>query len=125
MAQGAAKGAGLSVGTSEVHDPKLARCAAAATSAREVAEALDAKLVRGVRVIANPPTFDALYGELQKALREAKGGTFFLYFAGHALRRGDDLLLTVGESEVEGAKGCVSLADVIDLLRRASLAHAL
>src|SRR5579871_5769398 len=118
MARSDEKSTGLSVGATEYTDKKLLRCPAAAASAREVAEALDSKLVRGVRVLANPPTGDLLFTDVQRAVQEARGGSFFFYFAGHALRRGDDVLLAVGESEVEGAKGCVPLSDVLDIVRR-------
>src|SRR4029079_10916805 len=117
MAQNVVKGAGLSVGVTEYKDAKLERCKAAATSAREVADALDPKVVRDVRVIANPATGDTLFGDLQKAVGAAKGGAFFFYFAGHALRRGDDLLLAVCDSELEAKSGCVPLSDVLDIIR--------
>jgi hypothetical protein len=125
MAEPAIKGAGISVGVADYKDRKLCQCPAAAASAGEVASALDAKLVRRVRVITNPPDFDALFGEITKTARDAKGGTFFFYFAGHALRRGDDLLLAVTHSEHEGSKGCVPLSDVLDIVRRAQVQSSL
>ncbi len=118
MAQNLLKAAGLSVGVTAYKDPRLTRCPAAAASARDVTEALDPKLVRGVRLLVDPATNDTLFDALQKAAREAKGGAFFFYFAGHAMRRGEELLLAVGDSELEGARGCVPLSDVLDILRR-------
>lgn len=121
MARNVVKGAGLSVGVTEYRDAKLTRCPAASASAREVAAALDPAVMRGPRVLTDPATNDTFFDALQKTAREAKGGAFFFYFAGHALRRGDDLLLTVCDSELEGARGCVPLSDVLDILRKAPI----
>jgi hypothetical protein len=99
------KGAGLSIGVAEYNDRTLSACPAALESAREVARALNPDLVPEVRVVMNPPSADALFKDLDKTIRSARGGAFFLYFAGHAIRREDDLLLTAATSEFKDAKG--------------------
>lgn len=124
MAESASTGAGLCVGVEHYQDPKLGPLPAACASAREVADALDPKLVKGVEVMQDVATNDDLFRALQRTLRAARGGAFFFYFAGHALRRGDDLLLALGESEVLGAKGCVPWSDIEDLLKRERVARA-
>jgi hypothetical protein len=125
MDASAIKGAGLSVGVAEYNDKVLSACPAALDSARDVARALNPDLVPEVRVVTNPPSADALFRDLEKTIRSARGGAFFLYFAGHALRREDEILLAAATSEFKEAKGCVPLSDIVNLLRREQVARAL
>jgi hypothetical protein len=125
MTESAIKGAGLSVGVAEYNDKVLSACPAALDSAREVARALNPDLVPEVRVVTNPPSADALFKDLEKTIRSARGGAFFLYFAGHALRREDEILLAAATSEFKDAKGCVPLSDIVSLLRREQVARSL
>ncbi|HEY6464334.1 MAG TPA: hypothetical protein VIY73_29405, partial [Polyangiaceae bacterium] len=113
---------GLCVGVSRYTDGGLAPLPDAAATAREVQKALDPKLFSGVSTISDPGTNGDLFLRLQKAARDAKGGAFFLYYAGHALRRGNDLLLAARDSELEGTKGCVPWSDVRDMLKREAVA---
>jgi len=125
MTSDVVKGAGLSVGVAEYNDKVLSACPAALDSAREVARALNPDLVPEVRVITNPPSADALFKDLEKTIRSARGGSFFLYFAGHALRREDEILLAAATSEFKDAKGCVPVSDIVSLLKREQVARAL
>ena len=112
------KAAGLCVGVSRYGDRALAPLPDAATSAQEIQKAFESRLVPGVTVMLDPRDNGALFVALERSMHESQGETFVLYFAGHALRRGSELLLAVRDSEVEGAKGCVPWSDVQAMLKR-------
>ncbi|HEX3345393.1 MAG TPA: hypothetical protein VHS09_12505, partial [Polyangiaceae bacterium] len=114
----AANGAALCIGVSRYNDRGLVALPDAAVSAREVQKALDTRVFPGSTAIVDPGSNGDLFLKLQKAAGEARGGTFVLYFAGHALRRGGDLLLTTRDTELEGTKGCVPWSDVRGMLKR-------
>ncbi|HEY8089620.1 MAG TPA: hypothetical protein VIF09_17290 [Polyangiaceae bacterium] len=97
----------------------------AALSARELQKALDPRVFPAASAIVDPGSYGDLFVKLQRAAQGAKGGTFLFYFAGHALRRGGDLLLAVRGSELEGAKGWVPWSDVRDMLKREGVAGGL
>ena len=113
-----ANGAALCVGVSKYNDRGLAPLPDATLSAKEIQKALDAKVFPASTAILDPGSNGDLFLKLQKAAGEAKGGAFVLYFAGHALRRGGDLLLTTRDTELEGTKGCVPWSDVRGMLKR-------
>jgi hypothetical protein len=119
------KGAGLCVGVSRYDDRGLVPLPDAALGAQEILKAFDAKLVRGMRLLTDPGSNGDLFLALQRVMQEAQGGSLVLYFAGHALRRGSDLLLAVRESEVEGTRGCVPWGDVADMVKRAGIVEGL
>ena len=114
----ATNGAALCVGVSKYNDRGLVPLPDAAVSAREVQKALDSHVFPASATIVDPGSNGDLFLRLQKAAGEARGGTFVLYFAGHALRRGGDLLLTTRDTELEGTKGCVPWSDVRGMLKR-------
>jgi hypothetical protein len=111
-------GAALCVGVSKYNDRGLAPLPDAAASAREVQKALDGRIFPATAAIVDPGSNGDLFLRLQKAAGEARGGSFFLYFAGHALRRGGDLLLCTRDTELDGARGCVPWSDVRGMLKR-------
>jgi hypothetical protein len=111
-------GAALCVGVSKYNDRALAPLPDAGTTAREIQKALEPHLFPASGAIIDPGSNGDLFLRLQKAAGEARGGIFVLYFAGHALRRGGDLLLSTRDTELEGAKGCVPWSDVHSMLRR-------
>jgi hypothetical protein len=113
-----ANGAALCVGVSKYNDRGLAPLPDATLSAKEIQKALDSRVFPASTAILDPGSNGDLFLKLQKAAGEAKGGTFVLYFAGHALRRGGDLLLTTRDTELEGTKGCVPWSDVRGMLKR-------
>ncbi|MGD0530297.1 MAG: hypothetical protein ABSE49_34500, partial [Polyangiaceae bacterium] len=113
-----ANGAALCIGVSRYNDRGLAPLPDAALTAREVQKALDTRVFPASTAIVDPGSNGDLFLKLQKAAGEARGGTFILYFAGHALRRGGDLLLTTRDTELEGTKGCVPWSDVRGMLKR-------
>jgi hypothetical protein len=117
-------GAALCVGVSMYRDKELGVLPAASSSARDMEKALQGMFTKGVRLLADPPGIDDLFVGLQRAMRDARGGTLLLYYAGHTLRRGNDLLLTVGDSVVEGPKVCVPWSDIEDLLGRERVTQA-
>jgi hypothetical protein len=112
------KAAGLCVGVSKYADRALAPLPDAASSAQEIQKAFESRLVPGVTVMLDPRDNGALFVALERSTRESQGETFVLYFAGHALRRDNELLLAVRDSELEGAKGCVPWSDVQAMLKR-------
>ena len=114
----AANGAALCIGVSKYNDRGLVPLPDAAVSAREVQKALDTRVFPASTTIVDPGSNGDLFLKLQKAAGEARGGVFVLYFAGHALRRGGELLLTTRDTELEGAKGCVPWSDVRGMLKR-------
>ncbi len=114
----AANGAALCIGVSKYNDRGLVPLPDAAVSAREVQKALDTRVFPASTTIVDPGSNGDLFLKLQKAAGEARGGAFVLYFAGHALRRGGELLLTTRDTELEGAKGCVPWSDVRGMLKR-------
>jgi hypothetical protein len=114
----AANGAALCIGVSKYNDRGLVPLPDAAVSAREIQKALDTRVFPASTTIVDPGSNGDLFLKLQKAAGEARGGTFVLYFAGHALRRGGELLLTTRDTELEGAKGCVPWSDVRGMLKR-------
>lgn len=124
-ARSTSKAAGLCVGASLYDDAGLSPLPDAAVSAREIAAALDTKIVRGVSALIDPPGSDDLFLALQKSIHDAKGGSFFLYFAGHALWRDGELRLAARSTELEGAKACVPWSDVDDLLVRERIESAM
>jgi len=111
-------GAALCVGVSKYNDRALAPLPDAGVTAREIQKALEPHLFPASSAIIDPGSNGDLFLRLQKAAGEARGGIFVLYFAGHALRRGGDLLLATRDTELEGAKGCVPWSDVHSMLRR-------
>jgi hypothetical protein len=113
------KAAGLCVGVSKYGDRALSPLPDAASSAQEIQKAFESRLVPGVTVMLDPRDNGALFVALERSMRESHGETFVLYFAGHALRRGNELLLAVRDSELEGARGCVPWSDVQAMLKRA------
>jgi hypothetical protein len=113
-----ANGAALCIGVSRYNDRGLAPLPDAALTAREIQKALDTRVFPASTAIVDPGSNGDLFLKLQKAAGEARGGTFVLYFAGHALRRGGDLLLTTRDTELEGTKGCVPWSDVRGMLKR-------
>jgi hypothetical protein len=115
-------GAALCVGVSRYNDAGLVPLPEAAVSAREIQKALDARLLPATAAIVDPASNGDLFLRIQKAAGEARGGTFFFYFAGHALRRGGDLLLATRDTELAGAKGCVPWSDVLGILKREGVA---
>jgi len=117
-----ANGAALCVGVSKYNDRGLVPLPEAAVSAREIQKALDTRVFPATATIVDPGSNGDLFLRLQKAAGEARGGTFVLYFAGHALRRGGDLLLTTRDTELEGTKGCVPWSDVRGMLKREGIA---
>ena len=112
------KAAGLCVGVSKYGDRALAPLPDAASSAQEIQKAFESRLVPGITVMLDPRDNGALFVALERSMRESQGETFVLYFAGHALRRGSELLLAVRDSELEGARGCVPWSDVQAMLKR-------
>jgi hypothetical protein len=90
-------GAGLCVGVSNYSDGRLTACPSAARTAKELATALDSRLSNGVTALTNPTQSYELFMAIQTTVQKARGGLFFLYFAGITIRKGDDLLLTTGE----------------------------
>jgi hypothetical protein len=114
----------LCVGVSRYQDKNLGELASAADSAKTVARALE-KSTFGVRVVANPGSSLDLFETLQKAVRDAREGTFLFYFAGHVIERGDDLLLAMGDCDAKEKKGGVPWSDVEDLLKRERVTHAI
>jgi hypothetical protein len=121
----ATNGAALCIGVSKYNDRGLAPLPDAAVSAREVQKALDSRVFQASTTIVDPGSNGDLFLKLQKAAGEARGGTFVLYFAGHALRRGGDLLLTTRDTELEGTKGCVPWSDVRGMLKREGIVTGL
>ena len=113
-----ANGAALCVGVSKYNDRGLAPLPDATLSAKEIQKALDSRVFPASTAILDPGSNGDLFLKLQRAAGEAKGGAFVLYFAGHALRRGGDLLLTTRDTELEGTKGCVPWSDVRGMLKR-------
>ncbi len=114
----AANGAALCIGVSKYNDRGLVPLPDAAVSAREIQKALDTRVFPASTTIVDPGSNGDLFLKLQKAAGEARGGAFVLYFAGHALRRGGELLLTTRDTELDGAKGCVPWSDVRGMLKR-------
>lgn len=111
-------GSALCVGVSKYNDRSLAALPDAAATAREVQKAMDTRVLPATAVIVDPGSNGDLFLRIQKAAGEARGGTFFFYFAGHALRRGGDLLLATRDTEVDGTRGCVPWSDVRGMLKR-------
>jgi hypothetical protein len=112
------KAAGLCVGVSRYSDRALAALPDATLTAQEIQKAFESRLVPNVSLLLDPRDNGALFVALERAMHEAQGETFVLYFAGHALRRGSELLLAVRDSEFEGARGCVPWSDVQAMLKR-------
>ena len=121
----ATNGAALCIGVSKYNDRGLSPLPDAAVSAREIQKALDSRVFQTATAIVDPGSNGDLFLKLQKAAGEARGGTFVLYFAGHALRRGGDLLLTTRDTELEGTKGCVPWSDVRGMLKREGIVSGL
>lgn len=119
------KCAGLCVGVSKYDDRGLAPLPDAAGTAQDILGAFDPTCISGLRLVVDPRSNGDLFLAVQRAAQDAQGGSFVLYFAGHALRRGTELLLAVRESEIDGARGCVPWVDVEDMIRRAGVADGL
>jgi hypothetical protein len=80
--------------------------------------------VETIHRLIDPGRSDDVFVALQKAARIAKRGTLIVYFAGHVLRRDKELLLAVGDSEVEEKLGCVPFSDVEETLLRELVSDA-
>src|SRR5580704_1589271 len=115
--------AGVCVGVGRHQDAALGDLPSAVESAREVAKAMDA--LGSMRLVTNPTGHMDLFVALQNAIREARGGSFFLYFAGFVLERDGELLLAVSGTEARAKSGCVPWSDVEDILKRENVAKAL
>src|SRR5687768_11488232 len=106
------QGAGVCIGVSAHSDARLTSCPAAARTAQVLATALEPHLSSGVTVVTDPKGSYELFLAIQTAIQKARGGAFFLYFAGITIRRGDDLLLTTSGSSLDGKSQCVPWSDV-------------
>ena len=123
MGDGEQRWAGVSIGISRYADRILGEVPPAADSAREVSKALES--VGSMRVLTNVGASTDFFVALQQSIHEARGGSFFFYFAGIVLERSGELLLAVTGTEAEEKKGCVPWSDVEDILHREKVTNAL
>lgn len=117
--------AALCIGVAQHRDGKFANLVNAVESTKAVARAFSHTLFGPATVVADPRTPIDVFEGLQKAVRNARGGTLCLYFAGFVTDRNGDLLLVTGDADATQRTGCVPWSDVEDILRRGEVARTL